>query len=161
MMLTRAIYPGTFDPLTLGHLDIVTRASRLFNHVILAIAKNNSKQPLFTLDQRVALAQQATAHLPNVDVLGFSELMAIFARQQQANVLIRGVRSVSDFDYERQLAQMNSHLLPGLESVFLIPTEAYAFVSSSLVKEVARHGGDISGFVTPEILCALNEKLAT
>ncbi len=159
MTMTRAIYPGTFDPLTLGHLDIVTRASRLFNHVILAVAQNSSKQPMFTLEQRVYLAQQATAQLPNVEVVGFSDLMAGFAEQQQANVLIRGVRSVSDFDYERQLAQMNSHLLPGLESVFMIPAEAYAFVSSSLVKEVARHGGDVSGFVTPEILSALKGKL--
>lgn len=159
MTTTRAIYPGTFDPLTLGHLDIVTRASRLFNHVILAVAQNSSKQPMFTLEQRVHLAQQATAQLPNVEVVGFSDLMAGFAEQQQANVLIRGVRSVSDFDYERQLAQMNSHLLPGLESVFMIPAEAYAFVSSSLVKEVARHGGDVSGFVTPEILSALKAKL--
>ncbi len=160
MMTTRAIYPGTFDPLTLGHLDIVTRSSRLFNHVILAIARNNTKQPLFTLEERIALAEEATAHLPNVEVLGFSELMANFAKKQQANVLIRGVRSVSDFDYERQLAQMNNHLLPGLESVFMIPAEAYAFVSSSLVKEVARHGGDISGFVTSAVHQSLMAKLA-
>ncbi len=158
-MTTRAIYPGTFDPLTLGHLDIVTRAARLFDQVILAIARNNTKQPMFSLDERIALAQQATVQLPNVVVLGFGDLMANFARQQQANVLIRGVRSVSDFDYERQLAQMNNHLLPGLESVFMIPAEAYAFVSSSLVKEVARHGGDISGFVTGPVCQALLAKL--
>ena len=158
-MTTRAIYPGTFDPLTLGHLDIITRASRLFDRVILAIAHNSTKQPMFTLEERVTLARQATCHLPNVEVTGFSELMADFARKQQANVLIRGVRSVSDFDYERQLALMNSHLLPGLESIFLIPAEAYAFISSSLVKEVARHQGDISGFVTPEICQALLNKL--
>ncbi len=158
-MTTRAIYPGTFDPLTLGHLDIVTRAARLFDQVILAIARNNTKQPMFSLDERIALAQQATSHLPNVTVLGFGDLMANFARQQQANVLIRGVRSVSDFDYERQLAQMNNHLLPGLESVFMIPAEAYAFVSSSLVKEVARHGGDVSGFVTGPVCQALLAKL--
>ncbi len=158
-MTTRAIYPGTFDPLTLGHLDIITRASRLFDHVILAIASNSTKKPMFTLEERVALAQQATCHLSNVGVTGFSELMADFAGKQQANVLIRGVRSVSDFDYERQLALMNNHLLPGLESIFLIPAEAYAFISSSLVKEVARHHGDISGFVTPEICQALLNKL--
>ncbi|KGD79671.1 phosphopantetheine adenylyltransferase [Tatumella morbirosei] len=159
-MTTRAIYPGTFDPLTLGHLDIVTRAARLFDQVILAIARNNTKQPMFSLDERIDLAQQATSHLSNVTVLGFGDLMANFARQQQANVLIRGVRSVSDFDYERQLAQMNNHLLPGLESVFMIPAEAYAFVSSSLVKEVARHGGDVSGFVTGQVCQALLVKLA-
>jgi len=158
-MTTRAIYPGTFDPLTLGHLDIVTRAARLFDQVILAIARNNTKQPMFSLDERIDLAQQATSHLPNVTVLGFGDLMANFARQQQANVLIRGVRSVSDFDYERQLAQMNNHLLPGLESVFMIPAETYAFVSSSLVKEVARHGGDVSGFVTGPVCQALLAKL--
>ncbi|WP_294911974.1 pantetheine-phosphate adenylyltransferase [Tatumella sp. UBA2305] len=158
-MTTRAIYPGTFDPLTLGHLDIVTRSARLFDQVILAIARNNTKQPMFSLDERIDLAQQATSHLPNVTVLGFGDLMANFARQQQANVLIRGVRSVSDFDYERQLAQMNNHLLPGLESVFMIPAETYAFVSSSLVKEVARHGGDVSGFVTGPVCQALLAKL--
>ncbi|GAA0491325.1 MULTISPECIES: pantetheine-phosphate adenylyltransferase [Tatumella] len=160
-MTTRAIYPGTFDPLTLGHLDIVTRAGRLFDHVILAIARNNTKQPMFSLQERIALARQATAHLENVDVMGFGDLMVNFARQQQANVLIRGVRSVSDFDYERQLAQMNNQLLPGLESIFMIPAEAYTFVSSSLVKEVARHGGDISGFVTGPVHQALLEKLAS
>ena len=160
-MTTRAIYPGTFDPLTLGHLDIVTRAGRLFDHVILAIARNNTKQPMFSLQERIALARQATAHLENVDVMGFGDLMVNFARQQQANVLIRGVRSVSDFDYERQLAQMNNQLLPGLESIFMIPAEAYTFVSSSLVKDVARHGGAISAFVTGPLPQALLEKFAS
>ncbi len=125
-MTTKAIYPGTFDPITLGHIDIVTRAAQMFDRLVVAIAASPSKKPLFTLDERVALAQQATAHLPNVDVVGFSDLMANFARAQQANVLVRGLRAVSDFEYEMQLARMNRHLLPTLESVFLMPSEGFS-----------------------------------
>ena len=121
-MQKRAIYPGTFDPITNGHLDIVTRAACMFDHVILAIAASPSKKPLFDLSERVALAQQATAHLDNVEVMGFSDLMANFARTQQANILIRGLRAVADFEYEMQLAHMNRHLMPELESVFLMPS---------------------------------------
>jgi pantetheine-phosphate adenylyltransferase len=159
-MNTRAIYPGTFDPLTHGHLDILSRAALMFDHIILAIAASPSKKPLFSLEERVALAQQATAHLPNVEVTGFSDLMANFARDRQANVLVRGLRAVSDFEYELQLAHMNRHLLPSLESVFLMPSEEYSFISSSLVKEVARHGGEVKAFLPEAIYHALLAKLA-
>lgn len=159
-MTTKAIYPGTFDPVTLGHFDIVTRAAQMFDQLILAIAASPSKKPMFSLDERVALAGQVVAHLPNVEVVGFSDLMANFARDQQANVLVRGLRAVSDFEYEMQLAQMNRHLLPTLESVFLMPSEGFSFISSSLVKEVARHGGDVSAFLPAPVHQALLAKLA-
>lgn len=159
-MSTRAIYPGTFDPFTLGHLDILSRAALMFDHIILAIAASPSKKPLFTLEERVALAQEATAHLPNVEVTGFSDLMANFARDRQANVLVRGLRAVSDFEYEMQLAHMNRHLLSSLESVFLMPAEEYSFISSSLVKEVARHGGEVKAFLPAAVYQALLAKLA-
>ena len=159
-MEKRAIYPGTFDPMTNGHLDLVTRAASMFDHVILAIAASPSKKPMFTLEERVALATQVTAHLPNVEVLGFSELMAHFAQHQNAHILVRGLRAVSDFEYEMQLANMNRHLMPTLESVFLMPSKEWSFISSSLVKEVARHGGDIAPFVPEQIAQASGEKLA-
>lgn len=158
-MSRTAIYPGTFDPLTNGHLDIVTRAAHMFDRVILAIAASPGKQPLFTLAERVAMAQDVTAHLPNVDVQGFSELMAHFAQRQQANILVRGLRAVSDFEYELQLAHMNRHLMPTLESVFLMPTEGCSFISSTLVKEVARHGGDVDAFLPAPVARALLERL--
>ena len=158
-MSTKAIYPGTFDPMTLGHLDIVTRAARMFDRLVVAIAASPGKKPLFTLDERVDVARQATAHLTNVEVVGFNELMADFARTQQANVLVRGVRAVADFEYESQLAQMNRHLLPALETVFLLPSQGFSFVSSSLVKEVARHGGDVQAFLPAVIHQALLARL--
>ncbi|KEY56520.1 pantetheine-phosphate adenylyltransferase [Serratia sp. DD3] len=159
-MSSKAIYPGTFDPMTNGHLDLVTRASKMFDHIILAIAASSSKKPLFTLEERVALATQVTAHLDNVEVQGFSELMAHFAAHQNANILVRGLRAVSDFEYELQLANMNRHLMPQLESVFLMPSEQWSFISSTLVKEVARHGGDITAFLPDVVAKALMEKLA-
>ena len=159
-MTTKAIYPGTFDPMTNGHLDIVTRAALMFDHVILAIAASPGKKPMFTLDERVALATQVTSHLNNVEVIGFSDLMANFAKAQGANVLVRGLRAVSDFEYEMQLANMNRHLLPTLESVFMMPSKEWSFISSSLVKEVARHGGDITPFLTQEVTQALMEKIS-
>ena len=158
-MSTKAIYPGTFDPMTNGHLDIVTRAALMFDHIILAVAASPSKKPLFSLEERVALASEVVAHLPNVKVVGFSDLMANFARAQQANVLVRGLRAVSDFEYEFQLAHLNRHLLPTLESVFLMPSEAYSFISSSLMKEVARHGGEVEAFLPAPVYEALKAKL--
>lgn len=159
-MTTKAIYPGTFDPMTNGHLDIVTRAALMFDHVILAIAASPGKKPMFRLDERVALATQVTSHLNNVEVIGFSDLMANFAKAQGANVLVRGLRAVSDFEYEMQLANMNRHLLPTLESVFMMPSKEWSFISSSLVKEVARHGGDITPFLPQEVTQALMEKIS-
>jgi len=150
-MTTKAIYPGTFDPLTNGHLDLVTRAAKMFDEVILAIAFSPSKKPLFTLEERVALAKSVTSHLTNVEVVGFSDLMANFARQQHANILVRGLRAISDFEYEMQLAKMNQHLMPELESVFLMPDQEWSYISSSLVKEVALHGGDVDHFLPPVI----------
>jgi len=158
-MTTKAIYPGTFDPITNGHIDIVTRAASMFDQVVMAIAASPSKKPMFTLDERVALAQQAVAHLSNVEVVGFSDLMANFARDQQANILIRGLRAVADFEYEMQLAHMNRHLMPTLESVFLMPSKEWSFISSSLVKEVARHAGDVTHFLPTHVHQALMEKL--
>ncbi|KAB7894615.1 pantetheine-phosphate adenylyltransferase [Rouxiella sp. S1S-2] len=159
-MSTKAIYPGTFDPLTNGHLDLVTRASLMFEKVILAIAASPHKKTLFSLDERVALAAKATSHLANVEVMGFSSLMANFAKENQANILVRGLRAVSDFEYEMQLASMNRHLMPTLESVFLMPSKEWSFISSSLVKEVARHGGDITPFLPAHVTQALLEKIA-
>ncbi len=158
-MKTKAIYPGTFDPLTNGHTDLVIRASRLFDEVILAVAANPSKQPMFSLEERVDLAQQVFAGLPNVQVVGFAGLLADFGRVHQAQVLIRGVRAVADFEYEFQLASMNRQLNPDLDSLFMTPSEKNMFISSTLVKEVARHGGDVSPFVAPQVLDALKRKL--
>ena len=158
-MQKRAIYPGTFDPVTNGHINIITRAAGMFDRVIMAIAASPSKKPLFSLEERVALAQEATAHLENVEVIGFSDLMANFARDNQANILIRGLRAVADFEYEMQLAHMNRHLMPQLESVFLMPSKEWSFISSSLVKEVARHQGDVAHFLPENVHQALLSKL--
>ncbi|WP_343103321.1 pantetheine-phosphate adenylyltransferase [Morganella morganii] len=158
-MKTRAIYPGTFDPITCGHIDILERASKMFDHILLAIANSSRKNPMFTLDERVVLAKNVCAHIPNVEVLGFSELMANFAKKQNANVLIRGVRSVADFEYEWQLANMNRHFAQDLESVFLLPSQNLSFVSSSLIKDVALHDGDVSAFLPEPVAQAMMQKL--
>ncbi|MED5526126.1 pantetheine-phosphate adenylyltransferase [Gallaecimonas pentaromativorans] len=158
-MTVRVIYPGTFDPITNGHTDLVERASRLFSQVIVGVAANPSKKPMFSLDERVALAKQVVSHLSNVSVVGFSGLLIDFASKNQATVLIRGLRAVSDFEYEFQLANMNRRLKPDLESVFLTPAEENSFISSTLVKEVALHGGDVSQFVHPDVAKALLEKV--
>ena len=158
-MSTRAIYPGTFDPVTNGHLDIVTRAAAMFDTVVFAIAASPSKNTLFTLNERVALAEQAVAAIPNVEVVGFSDLMANFARTAKANILIRGLRAAADFEYEMQLASMNRHLMSDLESVFLMPAKEWSFISSTLVKEVARHHGDVSHFLPEHVHQALLERL--
>ena len=159
-MHRRAIYPGTFDPVTNGHADLIERAAKLFKHVIIGIAANPSKQPRFSLEERVEQLTLVTAHLDNVEVVGFSGLLVDFARDQKASVLVRGLRAVSDFEYEFQLANMNRRLSPDLESVFLTPAEENSFISSTLVKEVALHGGDVSQFVHPQVALALKEKIA-
>ena len=158
-MNVTAIYPGTFDPLTNGHTDLIQRAAKMFDTVLVAVANNPSKQPCFNLEERVALANTILSHLDNVKVIGFSGLLADLARAHNAHVLIRGIRAVSDFDYEFQLANMNRRLNPDLESVFLTPAEKNSFISSTLVKEVARHHGDVSEFVDPIIVKALKEKV--
>ena len=158
-MHTKAIYPGTFDPITNGHSDLIARAAKLFNHVVVGIAASPSKKPLFSLDERVALAQAVTEHLPNVSVVGFSGLLVEFAREHQATVLIRGLRAVSDFEYEFQLANMNRRLYPALESVFMTPSEENSFISSTLVKEVALHNGDVTQFTDARVAAALQRAL--
>ncbi len=158
-MTVKAIYPGTFDPVTNGHADLIERASRLFTHVIIGVAASPSKKPLFDLSHRVQLIEQVTQHLANVSVVGFSGLLVDFAKEHQANVLIRGLRAVSDFEYEFQLANMNRRLSPNLESVFLTPAEENSFISSTLVKEVALHHGDVSQFVHPVVQAALENTL--
>lgn len=146
-----AVYPGTFDPFTNGHSDLVERAARLFDKVIVAVAANPGKTPLFDLAQRVAMVQEVLQDLPSVEVCGFSDLLVDLARKQQANVILRGLRVVSDFEFEMQLASMNRHLASDIETLFLTPAEQYSFISSSLVKEIAQHGGDVSEFVHPSV----------
>lgn len=159
LMTTKAIYPGTFDPMTNGHFDLIERASRIFDHLIVAVAANPGKNPLFTIDERVELAIEAVAKLPNVEVVGFSGLLAQFAADNNANILVRGLRAVSDFEFEFQLANMNRRLNNRLESVFLTPSEENSFISSTLVKDVARHQGDISQFVPALIKDAVDRKI--
>ncbi|PQJ68146.1 pantetheine-phosphate adenylyltransferase [Photobacterium angustum] len=157
-MTTRVIYPGTFDPITNGHLDLIERAAAMFDHVIVGVAFNPSKKPLFDLNERVELAGKITQHLDNVEIVGFSGLLVDFAKERNANILVRGLRAVSDFEYEFQLANMNRRLMPELETVFLTPAEENSFISSTIVKEVALHKGDVSQFVDPLITEALLEK---
>jgi len=144
-----AVYPGTFDPITLGHSDIVRRAAQLFDRVIVAVAVNAAKTPTWTADERVSMARQVLAEFPNVEVKSFDTLLVTFVQQNNAGVILRGLRAVSDFEYEFQLAGMNRHLAPEIETLFLTPAEQYTFISSSLVREVASHGGDVSEFVHP------------
>ena len=158
-MSVRVIYPGTFDPITHGHLDLIERAAKMFDEVIVAIAASPSKQPMFDLDQRVKMARSVTAHLDNVLIKGFSGLLVQFAQLNHATVLMRGLRAVSDFEYELQLANMNRQLDNNIESVFLTPATQYSFISSSLVKDVAKHNGYVSQFVAPEVAQALTMQL--
>jgi pantetheine-phosphate adenylyltransferase len=152
------IYTLTFDPVTNGHSDLIIRASRLFSEVIIGVASNPSKKPRFSLEKRVEMIEAITTELDNVTVIGFSGLLVDFAKSHQAKVLIRGLRAVSDFEYEFQLANMNRRLSPDLESVFLTPAEGNSFISSTLVKEVSLHNGDVSQFVHPLIKAALEQK---
>ena len=156
--LSRVIYPGTFDPITNGHLDLIERAADMFDEVIIAVAASPSKNTMFTLEERVTFAQQVTQHLDNVSSKGFSGLMVDFAKQENANVLIRGLRTTVDFEYEFGLTNMYRRLMPGLESVFLTPAEEHAFISSTIVREVAIHGGDVTNFVPKTVAEALKSK---
>jgi pantetheine-phosphate adenylyltransferase len=158
-MSVTAIYPGTFDPITNGHSDLIQRASRLFDKVVVAIAANPKKTPLFDLQERVELAREVLVSLDNVEVCGFDSLLADFAHEQGARVILRGLRAVSDFEYEFQLAGMNRRLAPDVETLFLTPAETYTFISSSLVKEVAALGGEVTDFVDPKVKAALNNRL--
>lgn len=153
-----ALYPGTFDPVTKGHTDLIERAARVFGKVVVAIAESPHKTPLFELEQRIAMARNGLARLDNVDVVGFDNLLIDFAHQQGATVLLRGLRAVSDFDYEFQLASMNRHLNGEIETLFMTPDEQYGFISSSLVKEISRLGGDVSSFVSAEVARALQDR---
>ncbi len=153
-----AVYPGTFDPMTSGHVDLIKRASPLFKRLVIGVADNPAKQPGFDLAERISMARSAVADIANIEVIGFDVLLADFVREVNAKVVLRGLRAVSDFEYEFQLASMNRHLMPEVETMFLTPAEQFSFISSSLVKEVARLGGDISGFVPPTVGEALKKK---
>ena len=156
--MVTAVYPGTFDPITNGHKDLVERASRMFDKVVVAIASSDRKGPLFTVDERVLLAKQVLSHLDNIEIIGFSELLVNFVESVGGDVVIRGLRAVSDFEYEFQLANMNRAIKPEFETAFLKPAEHLSYISSSLVKEIGSLGGDVSKFVTPEVEMALREK---
>jgi len=147
--MNKAIYPGTFDPITRGHEDLVRRAARLFDGVVVAVANSSSKQPFFSLDERVDMAQAVLADCQNVTVIAFSGLLMDFVKQQQARIILRGLRAVSDFEYEFQMAGMNRSLYPDVETVFLTPAEQYMFISATIVREIAQLGGDASQFVPP------------
>jgi pantetheine-phosphate adenylyltransferase len=157
-MGSRAMYPGTFDPFTNGHNDLVRRASGIFDKVVVAIAANPGKAPLFALEQRIELARSVLSDVPNVEVTGYSGLTVEFARQNGLNVMMRGLRAVSDFEFEFQLATMSRHLTDKVETVFLTPTERFNFISSTLIREIATYGGDASEFVDPLVVAELRKK---
>jgi len=154
-----AIYPGTFDPITNGHIDLIQRASRLFDHVIVSVAAVSGKNPVFNLEERVALAKSVLGSYKNVEVCGFNILLVDFMREKGASVILRGLRAVSDFEYEFQLASMNRNLSPDIETMFLTPAEQYTYISSSLVREIAALGGDVSPFVHENVVAALKERI--
>lgn len=153
-----AVYPGTFDPLTRGHEDLIRRASKLFDHIVVGIAESRGKRPAFSLDERVAIAEEVLAPYANVRVVGFDSLLMNFVRAHRASVIIRGLRAVSDFEYEFQMAGMNRNLYPDVETVFLTPGEQYMFVSATMVREIAALGGDVSKFVQPPVGARLAAK---
>ncbi|MDP7523881.1 MAG: pantetheine-phosphate adenylyltransferase [Arenicellales bacterium] len=158
-MTTKAIYPGTFDPITKGHIDLAERASQLFDEVVIAIAASPSKQPLFDINERLEMAQISLSHIDNISVAGFDGLLIECVRTAQAQVVLRGLRAVSDFEYEFQLAAMNRRLDPTVETMFLTPSENYTFLSASMVKEIASLGGDVSQFLHPQVNKRLADRL--
>ena len=157
--MRKVVYPGTFDPITNGHIDLVERACRLFDKVVLAVAASSRKQPLFSLTERVELVRGALSHLDNVEVCGFDCLLVDFVREKNAQAVLRGLRAVSDFEYEFQLANMNRALAPNMESLFLTPAEHLSYISSSIVREIATLQGDVSKFVPPSVARALEQKV--
>ncbi len=158
-MLT-AVYPGTFDPITRGHEDLVRRAVRLFDHVIVAVAESRNKQPIFSIDERVAMAREVLADVPKVRVEGFSGLLIDFVAAQGAIAVLRGLRAASDFEYEFQLAGMNRNLKPDIETLFLTPSDQYMFISASMIREIAQLGGEVAPFVHPLVAKRLSEKIS-
>ncbi|MCC7038843.1 MAG: pantetheine-phosphate adenylyltransferase [Burkholderiales bacterium] len=158
--MTKVVYPGTFDPLTRGHEDLVRRAAHVFDHVVVAVADSKAKHPLFMADERVAMAREVLAPIANVEVTRFSSLLMDFVRAQGARIILRGLRAVSDFEYEFQMAGMNRHLYPDVETLFLTPSEQYTFVSATIVREIARFGGDISHFVHPLVEARVRARVA-
>ena len=156
----RAVYPGTFDPITNGHKDLVRRAASIFEHVVVAIAANPNKTPMFPLEMRVAMARRVLDDIPNIEVCGYSGLTVDFARRQGMHVVVRGLRAVSDFEFEFQLANMGRHLAPGVETMFMTPKEQFTFISSTLVREIASLGGNVAEFVHPMVEAAFKRKLA-
>jgi len=159
-MRSTAVYPGTFDPLTRGHEDIVRRAASIFGRVVVAVAANPNKAPVFNVEERVELARAVLADLKNVDIMGYSGLTVDFARQHDLAVIVRGLRAVSDFEFEFQLASMGRHLQPDVETVFMVPKEKFTFISSTLVREIAALGGDVSPFVHPVVEAAFRRRAA-
>ncbi len=159
MTIKRAVYPGTFDPITNGHEDLVQRASRLFDEVIVGVAHSQAKRPFFSLEERVGIAKEVLAPHANVKVLGFAGLLSEFVREHQAGIILRGLRAVSDFEYEFQLAGMNRTLAPGVETLFLTPSDKYLFLSATIVREIAVLGGDITAFVNPVTAARMREKI--
>ncbi|MBT8142710.1 MAG: pantetheine-phosphate adenylyltransferase [Gammaproteobacteria bacterium] len=156
----RAMYPGTFDPITNGHIDLIERASGMFDEIVVAIADNPKKKPLFTQDERIASASEILAGLNNVKVLGYDNLTIHFAKQHNLNVIIRGIRAVSDYEFEFQLASMNRQLDENVETLFMTPADEYSYLSSSMVREIAAYGGDVSKFVHPLVAKAIKERFA-
>ena len=156
--MIKAVYPGTFDPLTRGHEDLVRRASTIFDGVILAVADSRAKKPYFTLEERIAMAREVLGDIKNVQVMGFGGLLTDFVRKQGARVVLRGLRAVSDFEYEFQLAGMNRNLFPEMETIFLTPSEQHMFISATLVREIAMLGGDVTEFVHPTVAKKLKAK---
>ncbi|MGN0480076.1 MAG: pantetheine-phosphate adenylyltransferase [Lachnospiraceae bacterium] len=156
--MKKAIYPGSFDPVTLGHLDIIERSAKLTDHLIVGVLMNNTKSPLFSVEERVNMLKEVTCHIPNVEVIGFSGLLVDFAKQQGVSIIVRGLRAVTDFEYELQMSQTNRIVSDDIDTIFLNTNLKYAYLSSSVVKEIARYGGDISKFVPECIIDKVKEK---
>ncbi len=161
MNTVKAIYPGSFDPLTNGHLDLIARAAKIFDHLVVSILRNSSKNPLFTVEERVAMLSEGTAEFGNVSVSTFDGLLVDFAREQRAHAVVRGIRAISDYEYEFQMALMNRRLSPDVETIFLMPDAKYSFVSSRLVKEVFRLGGSVDGLVPKFVIERMKDKSRT